>query len=95
MTPYTYIEHKGNFLPTRYMPMSTNWTKPIMWAKEGQYGWISKEQVRNVYRRWMDLGKQQKGYTKDKPLALAFHWSEVQILDPITVRLMGTISPQG
>ncbi len=86
--PYNYIEHKSDTLPVRYMPMSTNWTKPIMWAKEGQYGWISKEQVRNVYRRWMDLGKQQKGYTKDKPLALAFHWNDVTLLDPTTIKLM-------
>ncbi len=92
MTPYKYIERKGNFLPVRYV-VADAVIKPIMWAKEGQYGWISEEQVRNVYRRWMDLTKQQKGYTKDKPLALAFHWSEVQILDPITVKLMRSTAP--
>ena len=86
---YIYIEYPGDTLPVlRIVRSLRSGSKPIMWAQEGRYGWISKEQVQNMVRRQIDLTKQQKGYAKDKPLDLVFHWSEVQILDPITVKLM-------
>ncbi len=68
--------------------------KPIIWAQDGRYGFISKEQVQNMIRRKMDLAKQQKGYAKDKPLELAFHWEDTLQLDPVTVKLMREASPQ-
>ncbi len=89
MEMYDYIEHSGDTLK----PPHPESTMPIMWAQEGQYGWITKNQVKNLIRRYDDLEKQQKGYSMDAPLNLKFYWSEVQILDPITVRLMRETSP--
>lgn len=94
MKPYIYIEHSNSNLILPSVCITVNKIRPIMWAQEGRYGWISKEQVQNMVRRQIDLAKQQRGYAKDKSFDLAFHWSEVQILDPITVQLMREISPQ-
>ncbi len=71
-----------------------NLTKPIIWAQDGRFGYISEAQVQNLQRRRIDLAKQQKGYAKNKPLVLAFHWSDTTQLDPVTVQLMRKISPQ-
>lgn len=81
---YDYIECSGDTLK----PPHPSATMPIMWAQEGRYGWISREQVQNWLRRIRDLAKQQKGYAKDKPLDLVFHWGDTTPLDPITVQLM-------
>ncbi len=62
--------------------------KPIIWAQDGRYGFISKEQVRNMMRRKKDLAKQQKGYAKDKPLDLVFHWEDTVQMDPVIAELM-------
>ncbi|KKK82002.1 hypothetical protein LCGC14_2807780, partial [marine sediment metagenome] len=87
MELYTYMEHLGDALRIRHIMANTLFrdvVSPIIWAQEGRYGWISKEQVQNLYRRQRDLEKQQKGYAKDKPIDLAFHWDEVTPLDPAT-----------
>ncbi len=89
MELYLYIEYAGDTLPIeQVMDTAVRWIKPILWAQDGRYGWISKEQVQNLYRRQMDSNKQQKGYAKVRPLDLVFHWSEVTPLDPATVELM-------
>lgn len=91
--PYDYIEHAGDTLNIQYSQIPERIiTKPIMWAQNGRYGWISKEQVQNMVRRQIDLAKQQKGYAKDKPLDLVFHWDDTTPLDPITVGLMRATS---
>ena len=84
MEMYDYIERSGDILK----PPHPQWDGAIMWARDGQYGWISREQVQNLRRRQIDQTKQLKGYMKNKPIDLVFHWSEVQVLDPATVRLM-------
>ncbi len=90
---YLYLEHHEDTLRIWWPGLlPTNLIKPIIWAQEGRYGWISKEQVTNMLRRQIDSGKQQKGYAKDKPLDLAFHWDDTTPLDPATVRLMREIS---
>ncbi len=101
MGMYDYIEHSGDTLPLSSVPETQRWwhepprqhvnlgyVQPIMWAQEGRYGWISKEQVLNMIRRQIDLTKQQKGYAKDKPIDLAFHWDDTTPLNPATVKLM-------
>jgi hypothetical protein len=93
MELYYYVEHSGDTLTTQYVVGAIHPTRPIIWAQEGRYGWISKEQVQNLCRRQIDLDKQQKGYAKDGMIKLVFHWSEVQALDPVTVRLMRETSP--
>ncbi len=95
MEPYLYFEYAKETLPLgsiMYLLMIRGDLRPIIWAQEGRYGWISKEQVTNMLRRQIDSGKQQKGYAKDKPLDLAFHWDDTTPLDPATVRLMREIS---
>ena len=88
MGPYIYIEHSGDNLILQHVWIMVGKVRPIMWAQQGRYGWISKEQISNLQRRYADLKKQQKGYARNKPIDLAFHWSEVQPLDPVTVKLM-------
>ena len=91
---YLYIEYAGDTLPIeQVMDTAVHWIKPIMWAQEGRYGWISKEQVMNMIRREKDSEKQQQGYTREKPIDLAFHWDDTVQLDPETVRLMRETSP--
>ena len=86
---YLYIEYAGDTLPIeQIMDTAVRWIKPIIWAQKGRYGWISKEQVQNLYRRKLDMTKQQRGYTKVEPLDLVFHWDDTTPLDPITVELM-------
>ncbi len=92
---YYYVEHSGDTLEFHYIQEALGYARPIIWAQDGRYGWISKEQVQNMLNRYYDLGKQQKGYSMDAPLKLIFHWSEVVTLDPVTVKLMREISPQG
>ena len=36
----------------------------------------------------MDQTKQLKGYMKNKPIGLVFHWDDATPLDPVTVKLM-------
>ncbi|KKN54251.1 hypothetical protein LCGC14_0594330 [marine sediment metagenome] len=93
MEAYIYIEHSGDTLSIKHLTAAIHWTKPIIWAQEGRFGYISQTQVQNLQRRQIDLEKQQKGYAKDKPLKLVFHWSDTTPLDPITVQLMRKISP--
>ncbi len=94
MKSYVYIEYAGDTLPMRSIVTHFGLgIKPVMWAQEGRYGWISKKQIMNMVRRENDLEKQQKGYAKVKPLDLAFHWDEVTPLDPVTVKLMQETSP--
>ena len=89
MELYLYIEYAGDVLPIEQISVVTpGKVKPIMWAQNGRYGWISKEQIQNLMRRQKDLTKQQKGYARVKPIDLGFHWSEVQLLDPATVKSM-------
>jgi len=88
MESYLYIEHVGDTLAVHYIEEALGCIKPILWAQQGRYGWISKEQVRNMIRRRMDMVRQQEGYTKTKPIDLAFHWDDTTPLDPITIRLM-------
>ncbi len=83
---YAYIEDSSETLNCKYIADLP--VKPIIWAQDGRYGFISKEQVQNMMRRQEDLAKQQRGYAKDKPLDLVFHWLEVLPLDPATVKLM-------
>lgn len=89
---YHYIEHTGDFIPAMYVLISPLCVKPIMWSQNGRYGWISKVQVWNMVRRQRDLDKQQKGYAKDEPMKLEFHWGDTAPLDPVTVRLMRATS---
>ncbi len=84
MEMYDYIEHSGDTLK----PPHPDWYRAIMWAQEGRYGWISKQQVLNLRRRQIDLNRQQKGYAKDKPIDFVFHWDDTVQLDPVTVKLM-------
>ncbi len=88
MELYYYVEHSGDTLDIHYIEGALKIARPIIWAQEGRYGWISKEQVQNILRRYCDLGKQQKGYSMDAPLNLKFYWSETIQLDPATVKLM-------
>ena len=88
--PYAYIEDSSETLNCKYMANLP--VKPILWAQSGRYGFISKEQVQNMVRRQIDLAKQQKGYAKDKPLDLVFHWDDTIALDPYTVGAMREIS---
>lgn len=86
---YLYIEDSAdtlNIRHTNYLRPSP--VKPIIWAQEGRYGFISKEQVLNMIRRQEDLAKQQKGYARDEPFTLTFHWSDTVQLDPSVVELM-------
>ncbi len=98
---YYYIEHPGATLPLQKIIEAQGWAftpphehivnkfvKPLMWAQEGRYGWISKEQISNMYRRKIDSDKQQKGYAKVRPLDLVLHWDDTTPLDPATVKLM-------
>lgn len=91
MSPYLYFKHSGDTLSLgdiEYLMMVQGNFRPIIWAQEGRYGWISKEQIQNLQRRYCDLKKQQKGYAKDKPIDLAFHWDDTTPLDPVTVKLI-------
>ncbi len=93
---YLYVEDSNDTLTMRFTEIlrgQINITKPIIWVQEGRYGWISKEQVQNMMRRQIDSGKQQKGYAKDKPIDLAFHWDDTTPLDPATVKLIRETSP--
>ena len=92
MELYYYIEYSGETLEIHYIKEDLGYPRPIVWAQEGRYGWISKEQVKNLLSRYKDLGKQQKGYAKDKPIDFAFHWDDTTPLDPATVRLMREVS---
>ena len=93
MELYLYLEYAGDTLPIKQvMGTAVRWIKPILWAQQGRYGWISKEQVQNLQRRYADLKRQQKGYAKDKPIKLVFHWDDTTQLDPGTVMLMRTFS---
>lgn len=90
---YYYIEHNEDTLSLLHvLHFHGSAVIPILWAQEGRYGLVSKEQVKNLWRRHNDLIKQQKGYTKNKPIDLVFYWSEVIKLDPVTVKLMRGIS---
>jgi len=93
MKPYFYIEQPGDTLSVLHVEDSNVHVRPVIWAQNGRYGWISKEQVQNMARRSDDLEKQQKGYARDKPIKLYFHWGDVVELDPITVKLMRAVSP--
>lgn len=89
MGSYIYVEQPGDTLTMQsIVPCFGRGIKPIMWAQQGRYGWISKEQIRNLRSRQRDLDKQQKGYMRDKPVNLVFHWEDTTPLDPITVKLM-------
>lgn len=89
MEMYLYIEYAGDVLPIeQIMNTAGGWIKPILWAQQGRYGWISKEQVQNLYRRQRDQTKQLKGYMKNKAINLVFHWNDTVQLDPGTVMLM-------
>ena len=92
---YIYIEGQSDTLPLNAFHIFTLKRKmvPIIWAQNGRYGFISKEQVQNIVRRMIDLDKQQKGYAKNKPLDLSFHWEDTIPLDPKTVELMRKSSP--
>lgn len=93
MESYVYIEHNKDTLPMQsIIPFFGLGIKPVMWAQEGRYGWISKEQIMNMIRREKDQTKQLKGYMKNKPIDLVFHWDDTVQLDPITVGLMRTTS---
>ncbi len=87
---YIYIIEPLDELPLNAFHIFTLKRKivPILWAQRGRYGWISKEQVQNMMNRITDLNKQQKGYARDKPLNLVFHWQDTDGLDPTTVELM-------
>lgn len=89
MEMYYYVEHNEDTLSMQsIIHFFKNGIKPIMWAQSGRYGWLPKKRIMNMVRRQRDLDKQQSGYTKDRPINLVFFWGEVQILDPITVKLM-------
>ncbi|KKK49584.1 hypothetical protein LCGC14_3133590 [marine sediment metagenome] len=90
--PYIYLEDPMDTLNIQHLEVQSGLIKPIMWAQNGRYGWISKEQVLNMIRRQEDLAKQQKGYAKDKPVKLVFHWDDVVELDPYTVKAIRKIS---
>jgi hypothetical protein len=83
---YTYIKESSDSLCLKYITDLP--VKPILWAQDGRYGWISRAQVRNALRRQTDLGEQQKKYSKSRPVALAFNWEDTTPLDPVTVALM-------
>ncbi len=70
---YTYIEYNDDTLPIQEILKLTDKVRPILWAWNGQYGWISKRLVRNLMRRQVDLVRQQKGYTRDKALDFMFY----------------------
>ncbi|KKM90444.1 hypothetical protein LCGC14_1238470 [marine sediment metagenome] len=102
---HIYIEESSETLSLQYVDslgyqrlVHSHWAypidlvKPIIWAQDGRYGFISKEQVLNIMRRQEDLAKQQKGYAKDKPLDLVFTWDDTIQLDPVAVKLMREIS---
>ena len=87
--PYLYIEDPADTLHIQHLEIpGRNLIRPIIWAQEGRYGWISKEQVQNLIRRQKDLDKQQNGYASHRPIDLTFHWDDTTPLDPATVRLM-------
>ncbi len=86
--PYIYLEDPADALNIQHLKVHSGRVKPIIWAQEGRYGFISKEQVLNMIRRQEDLVKQQKGYVKDKPLDLVFYWDDTVQLDPVAVELM-------
>lgn len=91
---YIYIEQSEDTLPMLQIVLHLEaGIKPVMWAQAGRYGWISKEQLKNLWQRQKDLEAQQKGYAKDKPLTLQFYWHETTPLDPTTVKLMRATSP--
>lgn len=92
MEMYYYVEHSGDTLAIHYIEEALGCARPIIWAQDGRYGWISKEQVQNMLRRYHDLKKQQRGYSMDAPLNLKFYWSETVQLDPITVKLIREIT---
>ncbi len=93
---YLYVEHHGDELSLgdlEYMQAVWGKWRPVLWAQEGRYGWISMEKIQNMCRRYEDLKRQQKGYAKDKPIKLAFYWDDTTPLDPVTVRFMRETSP--
>lgn len=91
---YYYLEHSEDTLHIWWRGdiFHRSQIKPIIWAQKGRYGWISREQVQNLIHRRIDLNKQQKGYAKDKPFDLAFHWDDTMPLDPATVKLMREVA---
>ena len=97
MELYIYIEHDGDELSLgdleHIQAIRGDW-KPVIWGQNGRYGWISMKQMSNLQRRYADLKKQQKGYAKDKPIDLAFHWGDTTPLDPAMVKLIRKTSPQ-
>lgn len=87
--PYLYIEDSADTLSIKYpVRLRIDLAKPIIWAQEGRYGFISREQILNMIRRQKDLAKQQKGYARNGPLNLVFYWDDTLQLDPFTVELM-------
>ncbi len=89
--PYIYLEDPADTLNIQHLKIQRGLVRPIIWAQEGRYGFISKERVLNMIRRQEDLAKQQKGYAQDKPLNLVFHWGDTIPINPIIFKLMREI----
>ena len=50
--------------------------RPILWNREGSYGWISAVRIRNAIRRRTDSIKAADNNYDTKPQWLKFNWNE-------------------